>query len=97
MYQILQVITNLNGCTVLNINMIDLIILIILGGTVLCLIIRSIIINVIYTLKINRQNLLTDGYNNAINKINQNICSAEIKIKHTVILYQHYSQSLTKR
>ena len=95
MYQILQVITNLNGCTVLNINMIDLIILIILGDTVLCLIIRSII-NVIYTLKINRQNLLTDGYNNAINKINQNICSAEIKIKHTVTLYQHYSQSLTK-
>jgi len=96
MYQILRVITNLNGCTVLNINMIDLIILIILGGTVLCLTIGSII-NVIYTLKINRQNLLTDGYNNAINKINQNICSAEIKIKHTVTLYQHYSQSLTKR
>ena len=61
----------------------------------LCLSILSII-NLIYTLKINRQSLLTTGYNEAIQEINKNAHSTETKIKHTVTLYQHYCQSLTK-
>ena len=62
----------------------------------LCLSILSII-NLIYTLKINRQTLLKNGYNDAINTINQNIYNAEEKMKYTAVLYQHYCQSLTKR
>jgi len=94
--KILQVIKNLNGCTVLNINMMELIILIMLIGIILCLIV-GVIINLICILKISRQYLLKDGYNEAIKKINDNTGYSEAKMKYTVAAYQHYCQSLTKR
>lgn len=70
--------------------------LLIVSGIFLCLFIYALI-TLIHMVKINRQSLLTTGYNEAIQEINKNAHSTETKINHTITLYQHYCQSLTKR
>ena len=74
----------------------DIICFIILGGISLGILILNYL-SLIRIQTISQYIVLTAGYERAIQEINKNAHSTETKIKHTVTLYQHYCQSLTKR